>query len=93
MSAGRYIHITDAETYRPIKEIVVELQTAEAEARRSDAALKKVLGKLGFSNLRGRGRTAYYRLTENRLRNSSTGSTGKEAGNGSCIWQRIQRKI
>ena len=54
MSAGRYIHITDAETYQPIEKMIAELQTAEAEARRNDAALKKVLGKLGFSNSRGR---------------------------------------
>ena len=48
ISPSRYIHTADAETYRPIEEIVAELQTAEAEAHRSDKALKKVLGKLGF---------------------------------------------
>ncbi len=48
ISPSRYIHTADAETYRPIEEIVAELRATEAEALRSDAALKKVLTRLGF---------------------------------------------
>ena len=48
ISPSRYIHTADAETYRPVAEIVAELKVAEAEARRSNAALKKVLARLGI---------------------------------------------
>ena len=47
ISPSRYIHTSDAETYRPIAEIVEELKTIEAEARETDKALKKILTKLG----------------------------------------------
>ena len=39
ISPSRYIHTSDAETYRPIAEIVEELEVIEAEARETDAAL------------------------------------------------------
>ncbi|MDD9864227.1 MAG: class I SAM-dependent DNA methyltransferase [Gammaproteobacteria bacterium] len=48
ISPSRYIHTAEAETYRPVAEIVAELKVAEAEARRSNAALKKVLARLGI---------------------------------------------
>ncbi len=47
ISPSRYIHTADAETYRPIKEIVAELEAIEAESRETDKELKKILGKLG----------------------------------------------
>ena len=47
ISPSRYIHTSDAETYRPIGEIVEELNTIEAEARETDAALRKILKQLG----------------------------------------------
>jgi hypothetical protein len=37
ISPSRYIHTGDAETYRPIAEIVAELEAIEAEARETDA--------------------------------------------------------
>jgi len=47
ISPSRYIHTSDAETYRPIAEIVEELKVIEAEARETDKALKAILEKLG----------------------------------------------
>jgi type I restriction enzyme M protein len=47
ISPSRYIHTSDAETYRPISEIVEELHAIEAEARETDAALKHILKQLG----------------------------------------------
>ena len=47
ISPSRYIHTSDAETYRPIAEIVEELKIIEAEARETDKALKEILEKLG----------------------------------------------
>ncbi len=46
ISPSRYIHTSDAETYRPIAEIVKELETIEAEAREVDAALKEILARV-----------------------------------------------
>lgn len=46
ISPSRYIHTSDAETYRPIAEIVEELKALEAEARERDKALKEILEKL-----------------------------------------------
>src|SRR5690606_5549327 len=48
ISPSRYIHTSDAETYRPIAEIVEELNVIEAEARETDAALRKILKQLGI---------------------------------------------
>lgn len=47
ISPSRYIHTSDAETYRPIAEIVAELDAIEAEARETDKALRKILKQLG----------------------------------------------
>ena len=46
ISPSRYIHTADAETYRPIAEIVEELNLIEAEARETDRALREILDKL-----------------------------------------------
>jgi type I restriction enzyme M protein len=48
ISPSRYIHTSDAETYRPIAEIVEELAVIEAEARETDKALKEILEKIGI---------------------------------------------
>ena len=47
ISPSRYIHTSDATTYRPIAEIVKELDAIEAEAREADRALREILGRLG----------------------------------------------
>lgn len=47
ISPSRYIHTGDAETYRPIAEIVEELDAIEAEARETDKALREILKQLG----------------------------------------------
>ena len=47
ISPSRYIHTTNAETYRPIAEIVEELNLIEAEARETDKALRGILKQLG----------------------------------------------
>ena len=47
ISPSRYIHTSDAETYRPIAEIVAELEVIEDEARETDKALKEILEKIG----------------------------------------------
>jgi len=49
ISPSRYIHTSDAETYRPIAEIVEELKVIEAEARETDKALQRILKQLGIS--------------------------------------------
>lgn len=48
ISPSRYIHTSDAETYRPIAEIVEELKVIELEARETDKALGKILKQLGI---------------------------------------------
>lgn len=48
ISPSRYIHTSDAETYRPIAEIVEELNAIETEARETDKALKEILEKIGI---------------------------------------------
>ena len=47
ISPSRYIHTSDAATYRPIAEIVKELDAIEDEAREADRALREILGRLG----------------------------------------------
>ena len=47
ISPSRYIHTGAADEYRPIAEIVEELNALEEEAKATDAALKAVLAKLG----------------------------------------------
>jgi len=48
ISPSRYIHTSDAESYRPIAEIVDELDVIEAEAKDTDKALRKILKQLGI---------------------------------------------
>ena len=48
LSPSRYIHTSDAETYRPIAEIVAELDVIEKEAKATDQALRKILKQLGI---------------------------------------------
>ena len=47
ISPSRYIHTSDAETYRPIAEIVEELAVIEKEAKETDKALQQILKQLG----------------------------------------------
>ena len=47
ISPSRYIHTGEAETYRPIPEIVKELNAIEEEARETDKALRNILKQLG----------------------------------------------
>ena len=46
ISPSRYIHVADGEEYRPIAEIVEELEALETEAATTDASLKKILTAL-----------------------------------------------
>ncbi len=46
ISPSRYIHTGDATTYRPIPEIVKELEAIEAEARETDEELKRILQRI-----------------------------------------------
>jgi type I restriction enzyme M protein len=48
ISPSRYIHTSYAETYRPIAEIVEELDAIEAEAKETDMALREILKQLGI---------------------------------------------
>ena len=48
ISPSRYIHTGAADEYRPLAEIVEELDALEEEARETDKALKKILTKLGL---------------------------------------------
>ncbi|HDZ26064.1 hypothetical protein LCGC14_0841680 [marine sediment metagenome] len=47
ISPSRYIYTADAEEYRPLGEIVKELDVLEAEVKETNAALRTVLKKLG----------------------------------------------
>ena len=53
ISPSRYIHTSDAETYRPLAEIVAELNAVEAEAREADRALRDILEKIGIEMEQG----------------------------------------
>jgi type I restriction enzyme M protein len=46
ISPSRYIHVADAETHRPIAEILEELEALDAEAAEANAALRKALEKV-----------------------------------------------
>ena len=46
ISPSRYIHTGDAETYRPLSEIVAELDADEVEAKEADRALRTILKQL-----------------------------------------------
>ena len=47
ISPSRYIHTGETETYRPIAEIVEELNAIEEEAKATDKALREILRQLG----------------------------------------------
>jgi type I restriction enzyme M protein len=47
ISPSRYIHTGAADEYRPIAEIVEELNALEEEAKATDAALKEILKRVG----------------------------------------------
>ncbi len=47
ISPSRYIHTGEAETYRPIAEIVEELNAIEEEAKATDKALREIIRQLG----------------------------------------------
>ena len=46
ISPSRYIHTAESEEYRPIAEIVEELEVIESESALVDASLKKILRAL-----------------------------------------------
>ncbi|MCI0444251.1 type I restriction-modification system subunit M, partial [bacterium] len=46
VSPSRYIHTNDAETYRPLVEIVEELEAIKADAKETDKELKEILKKI-----------------------------------------------
>jgi type I restriction enzyme M protein len=48
ISPSRYIHVADAETHRPIAEILQELESLDAEAAAANAALRKALKKVAI---------------------------------------------
>ena len=48
ISPSRYIHTGAGEEYRPIAEIVEELNALEEEARETDQALKAILARIGI---------------------------------------------
>lgn len=45
ISPSRYIHVAETEEFRPIAEILEELEVLEKEAEATNEALKKVLGR------------------------------------------------
>jgi type I restriction enzyme M protein len=49
ISPSSYIHTSNFETYRPIAEIVEELNAIELEARETDEDLREILRQLGAS--------------------------------------------
>lgn len=48
ISPSRYVHVTDAETHRPVAKILEELEALDAEAAAANAALRSVLAKVGI---------------------------------------------
>ena len=46
ISPSRFIHTGEADEYRPIAEIVEELEGVEEEATQTDAALRSVLKQI-----------------------------------------------
>ena len=48
ISPSRYINVADAETHRPIAQILAELEALDVEAAEASAALRGVLEKLGM---------------------------------------------
>ena len=50
ISPSRYIHTGEADEYRPIAEIVEELDALEDEARETDKRSKAVLAEIGHDS-------------------------------------------
>jgi len=50
ISPSRYIHVADAETHRPIAEILEELQVLDAEAAAANAVLRELLSAVGAAD-------------------------------------------
>ena len=48
ISPSRYIHVSEAEEYRPIAEIVEELNALDDEAKETNAALRAILSRIGI---------------------------------------------
>jgi type I restriction enzyme M protein len=48
ISPSRYIHTADGEEYRPLVEIVDELNTLEEEILKTNSTLQSILQKLGL---------------------------------------------
>jgi len=48
ISPSRYIHTGEADEYRPIGEIVEELNALEKEAKATDATLKVILKRISI---------------------------------------------
>src|SRR5207302_11374528 len=46
VSPSRYIHIADAETHRPIAEILEELEALDTEAAEANAELRGIMSRL-----------------------------------------------
>lgn len=47
LSPSRYIHTGEGEIYRPLAEIVEEMEALEAEAKTTDAAVNAILARIG----------------------------------------------
>ena len=47
ISPSRYIQTGDTEIYRPLEEIVAELDAIEIEAKETDRTLREILAKMG----------------------------------------------
>jgi len=48
ISPSRYIHVSEAEEYRPVAEIVEELNALEDEAKATDLRLRTILARMGI---------------------------------------------
>ena len=48
ISPSRYIHTGEAETYRPLAEILAELDAIDDEAKETEKALREILRKIGL---------------------------------------------
>ncbi len=48
ISPSRYIHVSEVEEYRPIAEIVEELNALDEEAKVTDLALRTILSRMGI---------------------------------------------
>src|SRR5438105_2132109 len=48
ISPSRYIHVADAETHRPIAEILEEFEALDAEAAKANGVLRSMLEKVGL---------------------------------------------